>query len=269
MRYYITLFLILLGLLTKAQENYSTLTQTALETMWKAKDESDYKKALNIYEEAFRIYPDSIDGLGLYKSSVLASELKDYDKAFKYLTPLAAMKVDEEGYPGWSYIIGKYSEKEYKNLLSESKCETLKIKAKKDKKQFYNELREQENEFFSTISTNLKNVEDNQTLYKQLKNFNPYKTKNNRNYSISFKVNDSIKTSFFIHLPSDYNPDKKYSLLFFLHGAVRSNSLTDYQLADWNLGGWNRYYTKYAEQNDVILVFPKGSRQYNWMMPDD
>ena len=269
MRYYITLFLILLGLLTKAQENYSTLTQTALETMWKAKDESDYKKALNIYEEAFRIYPDSIDGLGLYKSSVLASELKDYDKAFKYLTPLAAMKVDEEGYPGWSYIIGKYSEKEYKNLLSDSRWETLKIKAEKDKKQFYNELREQENEFFSTISTNLKNVEDNQTLYKQLKNFNPYKTKNNRNYSISFKVNDSIKTSFFIHLPSDYNPDKKYSLLFFLHGAVRSNSLTDYQLADWNLGGWNRYYTKYAEQNDVILVFPKGSRQYNWMMPDD
>lgn len=269
MRYCITLFLILLGLLTKAQENYSTLTQTALETMWKAKDESDYKKALNIYEEAFRIYPDSIDGLGLYKSSVLASELKDYDKAFKYLTPLVAMKVDEEGYPGWSYIIGKYSEKEYKNLLSDSRWETLKIKAEKDKKQFYNELREQENEFFSTISTNLKNVEDNQTLYKQLKNFNPYKTKNNRNYSISFKVNDSIKTSFFIHLPSDYNPDKKYSLLFFLHGAVRSNSLTDYQLADWNLGGWNRYYTKYAEQNDVILVFPKGSRQYNWMMPDD
>jgi poly(3-hydroxybutyrate) depolymerase len=45
--------------------------------------------------------------------------------------------------------------------------------------------------------------------------------------------------------------------------------LIDYQFADWNLGGWNRYYTKYAAQNDVILVFPKGSRQYNWMTSNE
>ena len=31
---------------------------------------------------------------------------------------------------------------------------------------------------------------------------------------------------------------------------------------------WNRYYTKYAELNDVILVFPQGSKEFNWMTSD-
>jgi dipeptidyl aminopeptidase/acylaminoacyl peptidase len=54
--------------------------------------------------------------------------------------------------------------------------------------------------------------------------------KKDRDYSIAFKINDSAKTSFIIHLPENYNPQKRYSLLFFLHGAVRNNELTDYQL---------------------------------------
>jgi len=99
MRYCTLLLLIQFSFLAEAQENYSTLTQKALETMWKAKNESDNKKALDMYEEAFRIYPDSIDGTGLYKASVLASELKDFDKAFKYLNPLVTMKTDEDCYP--------------------------------------------------------------------------------------------------------------------------------------------------------------------------
>jgi predicted esterase len=40
-------------------------------------------------------------------------------------------------------------------------------------------------------------------------------------------------------------------------------------MAGWNLGGWNRYYTKYADRDDVILVFPRASKQYNWMLSDD
>jgi len=269
MRYCTLLLLIQFSFLAEAQENYSTLTQKALETMWKAKNESDNKKALDMYEEAFRIYPDSIDGTGLYKASVLASELKDFDKAFKYLTPLATMKTDEDGYPGWSYIVGNYSESEYKNLLSDARWKTLKIKALKDKDVFYSELDENENEFYSTKGNHLTKINEAKVLFEEIKKHNPYKSKKKRDYSISFKINDSVKTSFFIHLPKDYNPEKKYSLLFFLHGAVRNNALVDYQLADWNLGGWNRYYTKYAEQNDVILVFPKGSKQYNWMTSDD
>lgn len=269
MRYCIALISILFCGIANAQETYSKLTQRALETMWKAKEERGYKKALDMYEDAFKIYPDSIDGTGLYKASVLASELKDYDKAFRYLTPLVAMKTDEDGYPGWSYILGNSSKTEYKNLLYDPRWSTLKTKAKIDKEQFYKELQEKENEFYSTNLNDLRRIKKDDILYIEIENFNPYKTKKNRDYSISFKINDSTKTSFFIHLPMNYNPKKKYPLLFFLHGAVKNNALIDYQLADWNLGSWNRYYTKYADKNDVILVFPKGSRQYNWMTPDD
>jgi len=268
MKYFTTLFICLLFTFANAQENYSTLTQKALEAMWESKEETGYKKALDMYEEAFRIYPDSIDGSGLYKASVLASELKDYDKAFKYLTPLAAMKTDKDGHQGWKYIVGKYSEREYKNLISDARWSNLKINAQKDKKQFYNELKEEEDEFYNVSEIDLSQIKNTKRLYKSLKQFHPYKTKKDQNYSISFNINDSLKTSFFIHLPKKYNPEKKYSVLFFLHGAVRSNALADYQLANWNLGNWNRYYTKYADQNNVILVFPRGNKEYNWMTSD-
>ncbi|MCO4304943.1 alpha/beta hydrolase-fold protein [Riemerella anatipestifer] len=268
MKKYIVLFFILLSSVSEAQENYSKLTQKALKTMWDAKDEEGYKKALEMYEEAFKIYPDSIEDVGLYKAAVLASELKNYDKAFQYLDSLVDIKKDNI-FIGWSSITGNYSENEYKNLLSDPRWQILKTKAEKNKKQFYDELKKQENEFYDVNLTNLNNIKDTQILYEKIKKDIPYKSKNKRNYSISFKINDTIKTSFFIHLPQNYNPNQKYALLFFLHGAVRHNALTDYQLAQWNLGGWNRFYTKYAAQNDVILVFPKGGQQYNWMTPDD
>ncbi len=269
MRYYITLSLLLISFLARGQDNYSTLTQRALETMWKSKDEAGYRKALDLYEEAFKMYPDSIDGTGLYKSSVIASELTDYEKAFRYLTPLAKMKTYKDGYPGWIYIIGESAESEYKNLLKDPRWNILRINAIKDKENFYKELNKIEDEFFKIKNYSLDENQDGKMLYTHLKNYQPFISKNQQNYSVTFKVNDSAKTSYLIHLPHSYNPQKKYPLLFFLHGAVRVNALSDYQMEQENLGGWNRFYTKYADLNNVILVFPKGSKKYNWMNPDD
>lgn len=269
MRYYLTLGLTLLCFLVSGQENYSTLTRKALETMWKAKDETGYQKALTLYEDAFKIYPDSIDGTGLYKASVLASELKNYDKAFQYLIPLAAMKADEDGYPGWGYVIGESSKSEYKNLLDDPRWKTLVHHAVQDKELFYKDLKEIQDEFFRTKDYSFEEKENAAVLYSKIKNSAPYLPKNLQNYSILFKVNDSTTTSYLIHLPKDYHPENKYPVLFFLHGAVRNNALTDYQMPAENLSGWNRFYTKYADLNRVILVFPKGSKKYNWMTPDD
>src|SRR5699024_9908672 len=77
------------------------------------------------------------------------------------------------------------------------------------------------------------------------------------------------KTSYFIHLPKNYNPQKEYPLLFFLHGAVNGNKLQSFQTPELALHNWNRFYTKYASQNNVILVFPSGGEKYNWMYPGD
>ncbi|PIF45185.1 putative esterase [Chryseobacterium sp. 52] len=257
------------GLLVYGQENYSKLTQKALETMWKAKDEADYAKALAMYEEAFKIYPDSIDGTGLYKSSVIASELKDYDKAFQYLTPLVKMKADENSYPGWVYVDGESSKSEYKNLLNDPRWDALKKNAIRDKEQFYKELKETQDEFFRIKEYSFDGKENSNVLYSKIKKYAPYLPKERENYSILFKVNDSTATSYLVHLPPNYRPENKYPLLFFLHGAVRNNTLSDYQMQKENLEGWNRFYTKYGNLNDVILVFPKGGKKYNWMTPDD
>ncbi|MEJ5103689.1 hypothetical protein [Chryseobacterium sp. MYb328] len=268
MKYYTVLLLILFSFFAKAQKEYSELTEKASELMEEAKDETGYRNALALYEKAFKMYPENIDGEGLYNASVLASTLKNNEKAFQYLIPLSQIKGDGDNYPGWSYIFGENAEKEYKNLLSDPAWNALKQKAYGYKKQFYNELQERETEFYHTHKSTLSTVENPEALYREIKNFNPYEPKKDRDYSIAFKINDSATTSFIIHLPQNYNPQKKYSLLFFLHGVVRNNELIDYQRADWNLGGWNRYYTKYAEPDDVILVFPRASKQYNWMLSD-
>ncbi len=269
MRYFTIILSLLFCQLLAAQENYSTLTRKALKTMWDAKDLEGYQKSLDMYEEAFKIYPDSIDGLGLYKASVLASNLKDYDKAFGYLTPLVAMARDESGEPGFIYVLNKYAEGEYKNLLTDPRWEALKEKAKKDKAAFYKVFEDKENEFYSIKANSLEGVKDPKKLYEELTGYNPYKTKAEQGYSMSFHINDSTKTSFFVQLPEAYSPEKKYPLLFILHGAIRYGRLADYQEAEWNLGGWNRFYTKFATENEVIMVFPKGSKVYNWMIPND
>lgn len=268
MRYYIFSLAIFLSLCANAQENYSSLTKRALETMWEAKDEAGYKQALKLYEEAFRKYPDSIEALGLYKSAVLAAELNKKDQAFGYINQLLIVKTKEGEYPNWSSLLGETAKGEYKNIINDPRWEEVQIKATKEKNKFYNQLAIKEKEFFNSQSSDFDTIKNPKELYRAIKRLCPYQAKKSRDYSITFKINDTATTSYFIHLPKNYQPTKKYPLLFFLHGAVRHNLLSDYQTAHW-LDGWNRYYTKYAELNDVILVFPEGSKEYNWMAPDD
>jgi len=256
--------------LADAQETYSELRQKALETMHKAKDLDGYRLSLSFYEDAFKKFPDSVEMRGLSKASSLASELKEFDKAFSFLNQLVETDESAEVFlPGWNSITGKYAESEYKNLLNDPRWKIVKEKALFKKKSFFQKLKDDEDEFFSIKQNAVSSSFGTKKLYEELKSYNPYLTKKKQDYSISFQINDSTKTAFLVHLPKNYNPEKKYPLHFFLHGAVRNNALVDFQPVGLNLGEWNRYYTKYAEQNDVILVFPKGSRQYNWMTPDD
>ena len=224
------------------QENYSKLTKEALETMWESKDTVGYRKSLDMYERAFSLFPDSIDEIGLYKVSVLASDLKEYDKAFNYLTLLFELKPNLPWEPNWSYILGEASENEYKNLLSDVRWNKLREKALKAKQTFYDDLQANEKEFYATKYPTLSKIKDGESLHQEIKKRTGYLPKKSQNYSISFAINDSVKTSFFVHLPKKYSPDKSYPLLLFLHGAVRYNRLSDYQLASWVLYDWNRYY---------------------------
>ncbi|MDM1347638.1 hypothetical protein HX071_14935 [Myroides marinus] len=266
---YIIYLTVLFSTVVTAQKNYTTLTETAETIVSKAKEDNHYREALTLYEQAFKQYPDSINASDLYDISVLYSRFKENEKAFNYLQTLSNSPKGEYGFPAWRPFLDKDVEEDFENLLLDSRWKKLIDDALIKQKLFSKVLQEREAEFYQVNTVALDNLKEEKAIYDKIRSSNPYITKNQRDYSISFPINDSTKTSFFIHLPVNYTPTKKYSLLFFLHGAVRYNRLLDYQTAEINLGMSNKYYTKYADLNDVILVFPRGDKQYNWMTSDD
>ncbi len=265
---HLLLLSVLVSIPLHGQETYSSLTRAALETMWQSADSTTYKKSLAMYEHAFSLFPDSIEDMGLYKASVLAGYLNEKDKAFNYLNRLFQVSSKLPLSTNWRLIIGEYAQDEYANLLSDPRWSDLKSKALKAKQTFYDDLKAQEKEFYAVGKAPLNKTKDGKALYSEMKKKAGYLPKQHQNYSLTLVINDTARTAFFVHLPPNYNPAKRYPLLFFLHGAVRNNSLTDYLPAAWVLYDWNRYYTKYAELNDVILVFPQGSKEFNWMTSD-
>jgi hypothetical protein len=265
---HLLLLSVLVSIPLHAQESYAELTQAALETMWKSVDSVTYRKSLAMYEHAFALFPDSIEDIGLYKASVLAGYLNEKDKAFNYLNRLFQLSSKLPQLTNWELIIGKYAQDEYANLLSDPRWDDLKNKALKAKQTFYDDLKALEKEFYAVDKEPLNKTKDGKALYSEIKKKAGFLPKQHQDYSLTLVINDTARTAFLVHLPPNYNPAKRYPLLFFLHGAVRNNLLTDYLPASWVLYDWNRYYTKYAELNDVILVFPHGSKEFNWMTPD-
>ena len=172
------------------------------------------------------------------------------------------------GFPGWDYILGEYADEDYKNLMEDSRWIALYEAALNDKKQFFERLKAEEKEFFNTNKNEDITVFEGDELYQHLKTSNNYLSKKQQDYSIALKINDTASTSYFVHLPKSYTPSKKYAVLFYLHGAVRGNELSAFE-TKLNLMYDNSRYTKRADANNVILVFPKGDKDFNWMLKDE
>jgi predicted esterase len=264
------IFLLLLSSISELKaQSYKKLADSALRLMWSAKDTVGYRNSLNLYEEAFKLYPKEINTTGLYKASVIASELKANNKAFYYIEMLLAMNNEEN--TTWSSLTFVYPQREYENLFNDKRWPAILAKAQNMKVIFFKNLKDRQGEFERGFlkSIDLTKAKDGKQAYDMIKSFNNFLPKKDVNYSIKFKVTDSLNTSYFVRLPDNYDPKKSYPVLFFLHGAVQGNSLVEYQSPSWVLDGWNRFYTKYAAIYNVIMVYPKGSKKYNWMGPDD
>jgi dipeptidyl aminopeptidase/acylaminoacyl peptidase len=87
---------------------------------------------------------------------------------------------------------------------------------------FFDRLREREKEFYAADTWEIKSPT---SLYEAIKQRDGYLFKQEQDYSISFAINDSVKTSFFVHLPLNYNPGKSYPLLFYLLVIVQNSDL--------------------------------------------
>ena len=170
----IFLFIITLFSLTiNAQNTYTKLTEKAIKIA-QSQDSIHYKIAIDIFNKAFKKYPDSINGTGYYYASILAANLKQKDLAFKYLTTLAKMETDEDGFPGWSFVLDDYAKEDYKNLLNDKRWNILEKNSLTDKKEFFEKLNAFEKEFFKTSNNNLKTSNNVKKLYQNIKTYNPY-----------------------------------------------------------------------------------------------
>jgi len=258
MKNYIFILIALLSIQVFSQETYSSLISKAEKLV----EEDKKELALDYYTKAFNLHKDSTTNFDLYDAAKLSNKIGQSNQSFYFLEKL--IQRNPKLYPGWYFILDKDSKVKFKNLLSDKRWQNLEATSNKISKRFYDSIQLTNDEFFRTKkSTNLE-IKDKKELYKSLRNSSSYLPKKEQNYSIFFSINDTLKSSYFVHLPKNYNPEKKYPMLIFLHGAVFFSELEKFS-TDEDLKGWNRFYTKYADQHDIILVFPKADKRYNWM----
>lgn len=258
MKNYIHFLLILLSIQIYSQETYSSLIEKAEKLI----EEDKKELALDYYSKAFSSHKDSVNNFDLYDAAEFSSNLNQLDQSFLFLDQLA--KRQSKPYPGWYFILDKDSKTKFKNLLTDKRWKKLEMNSQQISKRFYDSIQVTNTEFFKTKKVVSFDNKDKKALYQSLRNWSPYLPKKEQNYSVFFPINDTIKSSYFVHLPKNYNPQKKYPMLIFLHGAVFYTKFDNFTTDD-NLKGWNRFYSKYADQHDAILVFPLADKKYNWI----
>lgn len=251
----------------KAQTNYTKLIDSAYSFYQK----KEYSKAGSYYTKSFTSNNNLGTQTDRYNSACSWSLAEKPDLAFTELNNILLGKGIVAGSGDLTKLNRMLIEDaDFKNLHSDKRWTLVVSKAKDIESTFLKKLEGNQIEFeasgFKSIA--FSKIKTGKEIYQMIKSFNNFKTKKELNYSIKFKVNDSLNTSYFVCLPKNYNAKKRYSLLFFLHGAVQFNSFADFQNKNV-MDGWNRYYTKYAALNNVIMVYPQGSKKYNWMAPDD
>ena len=261
MKNYIFILITLLSTQVFSQETYSSLISKAEKLI----EEDKKELALDYYTKAFNLHKDSINSFDLYDAAELSNEVNQATQCFDFLEKL--VKKNSKPFPGWYFILDKDSRIKFKNLLKDNRWLNLVETSNKISKKFYDSIQLTNDEFFRTKKSSNVDINDKEKFYKSLRNSSSYLSKKEQNYSIFFPINDTLKSSYFIHLPKNYNPNKKYTMLIFLHGAVNYNELRTFSTDD-NLKGWNKFYTKYANKHDVILVFPQADKNYNWLTSD-
>jgi len=261
------LLLFLLPIAALAQDKWALMHQA--DSFFQKKD---YAMAVKLADDFF-MQDSSCDGCA-YNAAVYNAYAGNKQKAMDYLKKAfyygyGAGRLDLEtdfnnlhDEPEWPAIV-KMGRDSY-----DGKLENLpKIQGRMLKKKYSDWQRDWEQS--NKISINSVNTSPEQ-LYKTLTTLNGYKpfTAFGRYLYLYYKYNDTIDIPYLVVMPANYNPANSYPLLAVLHGAVNYNSL-GYNADTFAVGSFHRHFTKYANQHNMIMVFPRGDGKINWMYPDD
>lgn len=192
MKNYLLLIIAFFSAQVFSQETYLSLIDKAQQSV------EDDKKiiALDYYSKAFFLYKDSINSFDLYDVAEVSSNVNQLDQSFFYLNIL--VKRQSKPYPGWYFILDKDSKTKLKNLLTDKRWKNLEEASNKLSKRFYDSILVSNNEFFRTKKSSNVGINDKKELYQKLRNRSSYLPKKEKNYSVFFPINDSIKSSYFV-----------------------------------------------------------------------
>lgn len=263
----ISFLLLLIPHLLPAQ-TYKQLTDSALTIMnSNAQDSASqiklYTHAYALYQKALTVFPAQREKIAYYKAGYLAGELGYKDPAFNYLNNA----IDNGMY---DIVLWKYATHEFKAVANDLRWIILVSKAKQLKDVFLKQKIALQKELEANSPLNNMGFAGKSALevYRMIKTYDTYPKLTDQFISMTIPLTDSLHNAYLIVLPEHYDHIKKYPLMFSLHGAVSGNTgYMDYADSD-DTGGWNRFYTKYAAINNVIMVYPRGNKDYNWMYPD-
>ncbi|MEM1215598.1 MAG: hypothetical protein AAGJ82_07935 [Bacteroidota bacterium] len=87
--------------------------------------------------------------------------------------------------------------------------------------------------------------------------------------SLELPYRADLNVPFLVQLPKGYDSRRTYPLLFHLHGAVRHIEAFPPWVDAEMAGGWNQYFSQYADSLGVIMVYPVATQDYNWLTPTD
>ncbi|MDQ7917151.1 hypothetical protein RBU60_06150 [Mesonia sp. MT50] len=222
------------------------------------------RKGYEMYRELYVEVPEKVSFWHLYDMAYAANKFKDPETGFYWLNKILEEKYKEQNLR----MIFKYAKSDFYHLQESPKWEAFQEKVERKIETYQNKLKAQQQKWMqqglggATYSA----LNDGKELYQAIRDFEDYPSIPSEVFGF-IKVNDTLDNNFFVRLSKSYNPKQPNKLLFFLNGAVRHQQIPAYPNTSLE-EGWQRFYKHYAEENNVIMVYPNSNKEFNWMLGD-
>ncbi len=247
-------------------QNYEEKFYLADSLVYAEKDSiANAQKGYQLYTELYKEVPEKMTFWYLYDLAYAANKFNDLEKGFYWLEKTLAHYREDDV----AFIVDKEAQKELYNLAKSPKWKDFQQKVQATIKNYITEIKKNQQELIEKGlgGIDLEKLKSSKALYQKIKSYRDYPKIPSEIFGF-IKLNDTLENNFFARVPSGYQPNQPAKVLFFLNGAVRYQKIPSYPTT-YMEEGWQRFYKKYAEEYNVIMVYPNCNKQFNWMLGDE
>ncbi|WP_281754744.1 hypothetical protein [Neptunitalea chrysea] len=264
MKYLLCLLLGLTNLSIVAQE-YKDLEDKAYELTESTKDTiANAQEAFSIFTSLHEKYPEKDDFWNLYYTAYAANRCGKENEVFHWLekTLTHYNEVDVA-------MIEEYAPTDFSSIYKTEQWKLLQNRIDSLIKIRVDAIKQTQSYLMLTglATIDFDGTEIGKEMYYQIKNFHSFPMLNQKEIFGFIRLNDTLENSYFVKIPTSYTPEKQSKVLLFLPGAVRFQKIPSYPTTELE-NDWQRFYKKYAEKYNIIMVYPNCSKEYNWMLKD-